>query len=148
MTRRRWGWKLAAILFLVVVAAGLFVAFKAPGAGPGKWLENASLIVSALALFQFGFGWPRLPRLLWRIFGPPFSIVMLFGVARAIGWIGTRMAIRPLTGPEEVGSAFVIVTLLGYALIIVIPLYRLAEWRYLRGNAQDEATAALQDTFA
>src|SRR5438552_17299004 len=127
MSKVPWGWKLAAILFVVIVAVGLSVAVTAPQTTPLKWLENASLLLTAVGLFQYAFGWPRLPRLVWRVFGPIFSVALLSGVASSIGWLGTRLAIRPLTGPEQAGTAFLMIVLLAYALLIIIPLYRLGQ---------------------
>jgi hypothetical protein len=141
-------WKVAAVLFVAIVAVGMVVAITAERVSPLKLLENVALILAAAGLLQYAFGPPRLPLLVWRVFGPLFSLVLLLGVARAIGWLGTRLAIRPLSGPELAGTAFLIVMLLGYALIIVIPLYRLGQWKYLRSDPQSEETAALQDSFA
>jgi hypothetical protein len=149
MKKVAWGWKVAAILFVLMVAAGLAAASTTPGRISGfKWLEYASLAVCAIGLVQYAFGRPRLPRLLWRIFGPIFSLIVVAGLASAIGWLGARLAIRPLTTAEQLGTATVILVLLAYGFAIVVPLYRLAEWKHLKGRAPDEGIASLTDTFA
>jgi hypothetical protein len=53
-----------------------------------------------------------------------------------------------LSTAEQLGTATVILLLLGYGFVILVPLYRLAEWKHLKGRAPDEGIAALTDTFA
>jgi hypothetical protein len=149
MKKVAWGWKPVAILFVLIVVVGFAGAATNPGRASGfKWLEYASVAICAISLVQYAFGRPRVPRLFWRIFGPIFSLVLVAGLASAIGWLGTRLAIRPLSMTEQLGTATVIVLLLGYGFVILVPLYRLAEWKHLKGRAPDEGLASLTDTFA
>jgi len=149
MKKVAWGWKPAAVLFVLIVIAGFAGAATDRGRASGfKWLEYVSMAVCAIGIVQYAFGRPRLPRLFWRIFGPIFSLVLVAGLGSAIGWLGTRLVIRPLSTAEQLGTATVILLLLGYGFVILVPLYRLAEWKHLKGRAPDEGLATLTDTFA
>ena len=149
MKKVAWGWKLVTILFALMVAFGFAAMLGKPAPiTPLKWLEYASMALCALGLIQYAFGVPRLPRWVWRIFGPVFSLVLVAGLGKAIGWLGARLAIRPLSLSEQVATASVALLLLGYGFVILVPLYRLAEWKHLKGRAPDENLATLTDTFA
>ena len=149
MKKAGWGWKLVAILLALMVAFGFATMLgEHKHVTAFKWLEYASMALCTLGLIQYAFGAPRLPRLVWRVFGPIFSIVLVAGLGKSIGWLGALLAIRSLTLSQQVAATFVVLLLLGYGFVSLVPLYRLAEWKHLKGSAPDENLATLTDTFA
>lgn len=82
------------------------------------------------------------------MFGPTFSLAMIWPVASGIGWLATRLAVKRLTLPEQATTASLAAALALYGFVIVVPLYRLGEWKHLSGSAQTAEAVALRDTFA
>jgi hypothetical protein len=147
MKKSHWIWKAVAPL-LCAVSIGDLVTKATISATPGRWAGSIGFAFATIGVLQYAFGWPKLPRLIWRFFGPVFSLLMIWPVASSVGWLGTRLAIKQLSLGEQVATAGLLAMLAIYGLVIVVPLYRLGEWKYLKGNVQTEEAAALQDTFA
>lgn len=150
MEKRRSGWKFAALL----MAVSAFPAILRPRGGSAliNLIADLAVFMCTLGLIQYAFGRPRLPRTLWRIFGPIIALFLIGTGATAIGWLGTRLAIRPLTLPQQVSTAAVMAVVLGYTLMIVIPLLRLGEWRARGlaepGSRQQRYLGGLEQTFS
>jgi len=63
MKKVAWGWKPAAVLFVLIVIAGFAGAATDRGRASGfKWLEYVSMAVCAIGIVQYAFGRPRLPH--------------------------------------------------------------------------------------
>jgi hypothetical protein len=103
MRKRRWGWKCAALLMCLVAIASLVRPGRSGAVANA--IDDIIGVVCAAGLVQYAFGWPRLPRLWWRISGPLISLVLIGKGASMLGWLGTRLAIRPLTFPEQLATA-------------------------------------------
>ena len=130
-------WKVGVVIFSAFVVLDVLLRVVRKDALLSHWLAEASLILAALGSSQFAFGWPKFPRLLWRIFGPFFSLVVAWVAAWAVGWLATRLAIRPLTPGERLTTLGVLLLFLGYGLIVGMPLYRLGEWHRLGAKASE-----------
>jgi hypothetical protein len=139
-------WKLAAVLLSIVAVGDLGVRVASPSS-PGRWAATLGLVIAAVGVTQYAFGWLRIPRLFWRFFGPLFSVVLLWSVARNVGWMGTRLMIRRLSIADQLATVSWLVVLIIYAAAIVVPLYRLGEWNRGRMTAADEEVLRLSDTF-
>jgi hypothetical protein len=127
MKKARWWWKAAAVLMCAFVAGNTIYVASRPQS-PIHFMTELSLVVAALGNLQYAFGWPKLPRLLWRIVGPLYSVAMLWPIGSAIGWLAAGLAIKSLTAADQIGTWFMIGLLAGYVLMIVVPLFRLGEW--------------------
>ena len=137
MPNRHVFWKIGAILF----CSTLSIAVLSPM--PGKSFLAASMvklscILAALGLFQYAFGGPRLPVLLWRVFAPLFLLGWLQLTAFYVGWLATRLVTRTLTGWQQVETGAYLGLYALFAVIITVPLVRLGQWnrlRFPRGSA-------------
>jgi len=109
------------------------------------YLIAGALTLASVGTLQFAFGWPVLPRIVWRTFGPLFSVALIWPLAGTVGYLATRLAIIPLSLGDWAITAGMLVGLSLYTLAIVIPLYRLGEWG--AGRKSDGLTE-LSDTFA
>jgi len=145
--RVRWIWKASAILLCLIGAGDIVVNAAKPHVSLAHWAASAGLALSAIGAVQYAFGQPSMPRLLWRMFGPLFSLVMIWPLASAIGWLVTRLAIKRLTFAEQVGTAAMLTLLALYGVAVVVPLYRLGEWSKSKGEP-NQHLASLSDTFA
>ena len=145
MKKAHWLWKPVSILAL---GLALTQVGKAIGSASGSKFAGLSLTLAAIGLVQYAFGVPRLPRLLWRIFGPLFSVAMIFPVASGVGWLATRLVIKQLTLSEQLATAGMLVLVLGLGLMFVVPLYRLSEWSRASSQKANTELTALSDTFA
>jgi hypothetical protein len=148
MKKAHWGWKLAAILICIFGAGDVIDTAVRRTLSLGAWAEAAALSLAAIGVLQYAFGWPKLPRLVWRIFGPVFSLVMIWPLAVSVGWLATRLAIKQLTLGEQFATAGLLALLAIYGFVVVVPLYRLGQWKHLKGDAATEETAKLRGTFA
>jgi hypothetical protein len=131
MQNRHVFWKIGAMLF----CSTLSIAVLSPM--PGKSFLAASMvklscILAALGLFQYAFGWPRLPILLWRIFAPLFLFGWVQLTAFYVGWLATRLATRTLTGWQQVETVAYLGLYALFGVIMTVPLVRLGEWNRLR----------------
>jgi hypothetical protein len=72
--------------------------------------------------------------------------VMIWPLASSVGWLATRLAIKSLSVAEQATTAGLLVLLALYGTVIVVPLYRLGEWRRLSGEP-DKHVTELADTF-
>lgn len=142
MMKARFGWKVAAVLLSIIAVAAL-AGSVAKGSAV---LSSIELVFAALGAVQYAFGWPKLRRIVWRIFGPFFSLLMVWALARDIGWLGTRLAIKHLTLGEQAETFAALAITAGFGAVVCVPLYRLGEWRRDRDKAL--ALATLSDTFA
>jgi len=121
----------AAVLFSAFVAWEGAIQIWRSGGTLYYCLVEACLALAAVASAQIAFGQPKLPRLVWRIFGPIFSVFIAWTVAWSAGWLATRLAIRPL-GTAEKLTTFTMLSLFAlYALSVVAPLFQLGEWKTL-----------------
>ena len=127
MSKRRLGWKFAAVLMVVLT----LVTMIRPGRSGtvGIILNDILSLVCAIALLQYAFDWPRLPKIWWRIIGPTISLILIGKGASLLGWLATRLAIRPLTTFEQVTTSAAILVIVGYSLMLIIPLLRLGQWQ-------------------
>jgi len=127
MSKRRLGWKFAAVLMVVLT----LVTMIRPGrsGAVGIILNDILSVVCAIALLQYAFDWPRLPRIWWRIMGPTISLILIGKGASLLGWLATRLAIRPLALSEQIATSASILVLVGYSLMLIIPLLRLGQWQ-------------------
>lgn len=150
MSKRRLGWKFAAVLMMVLT----LVTMIRPGRSGtvGIILNDILSVVCAIALLQYAFGWPRLPRIWWRIIGPTISLILIGKGASLLGWLATRLAIRPLTLSEQIATSAAILVLVGYSLMLIIPLLRLGQWQTrLLAEPADKARnrlGTLEHTFS
>ena len=147
MKKAHWTWKAAAVLLCLVAASELLAMLFGRAASSGQWAGSLGLALASVGVVQYAFGAPRLPAIVWRIFGPLFSTVMIWPLASSIGWLGTRLAIKSLTAAEQASTAGLLLLLAIFGIVIVVPLYRLGEWRELSREA-DERLSELSDTFA
>jgi hypothetical protein len=144
MTNARLGWKAAAILLSIIATAAF-----AGSAIKGSAVPSAvALLFAALGAIQYAFGWPRIPRIAWRIFGPIFSLLMAWSVASKVGWLATRLIIIRLTLGEQAVTLGALLITAGFGLIVSVPLYRLGDWSNSQQARERERLAELGDTFA
>jgi hypothetical protein len=148
MSKKRLGWKVAAIFVWFLAAGEIAMTATRPNVSIWVWLKSLGLLFASVGLVQYGFQWPRLPRTVWRIFGPFFSCVMIWALAAAMGWLATRMAVSPTSGEQRAAAAVVLALIAGYGAVIIVPLYRLGEWKHLKDAPASDEITALQDTFA
>jgi hypothetical protein len=148
MEKSHWVWKAVAPLLGVISIGDLIAKAAIPATTAAGWAGSMGLAFATTGVLQYAFGWPKLSRLIWRVFGPMFSLVMIWPLASSVGWLGTRLAVKQLSLGEQVATAGLLATLALYGFILVVPLYRLGEWKYFKGTAQTAEAAALQDTFA
>ena len=145
--KSHWVWKLLAVLLSIVAAGDLVSAAIEPDdscIAP----DRQRLAFAAVGSVQYAFGWPRIPRNVWRVFGTLFSTVMIWPLASSAGWLATRLAIKRLTLAEQASTAGLLIVLAVYALAVVVPLYRLGDWGDRKSKTEGEALAELTDTFA
>jgi hypothetical protein len=147
MKKAHWIWKAVAPL-LCLASFGDLIAKAAVSTTLTRWAGSIGFAFATIGVTQYAFGWPKPPRLIWRMFGPVFSLVMIWPVASSVGWLGTRLAVKQLSLGEQIATAGLLATVALYGFVIVVPLYRLGEWNNLNGNAQTAEATALQDTFA
>lgn len=138
MKQRNWAWKVGVLLFAAVPAFDLGYRLYHSDFAPAHLILSVLVLSASVASIQFAFGVPKLPRILWRIFGPPFACLVAWMAAWAVGWLVTRLAIRPLTALEQLWTAATLLLVAGYGLIVVLPLYWLGEWQRI-GPDQPEA---------
>ena len=148
MKKPHWVWKVVGSLLCVASIGDLIAKSAFSITTPAAWAGSIGFAFATLGVLQYAFGWPKLPRLVWRIFGPVFSALMIWPVASSVGWLGTRLAVKQLSLGEQAATAGLLVGTGLYGFVIVVPLYRLGEWNYFKGKAQTAEVAALQDTFA
>lgn len=144
MTSARLGWKAAGILLSIIATA----AFAGSAIKGSSIASAAALLFASLGAVQYAFGWPRMPRIVWRIFGPIFSLLMVWSLASKVGWLGTRLAIIRLTPGEQAVTRGALLITAGFGLIVAVPLYRLGDWGNSKLAAERERLAELGDTFA
>lgn len=146
MKKSHWVWKPASILVCVVSAGGLLLGLTQPTVA--YYAVSSALAFASLGTVQFAFGWPRFPRRAWRIFGPLFSVAMMWPLAETVGWLATRLAIRKLSHADQLVTGSTLVALIGFTLAIVVPLYRLGDWANSHARRDSDALTELSDTFA
>jgi len=122
-------WRRAAVLFAAFVAWEVAIRMWRSGGSSFYWIVDACLVLAAVASAQLAFGQPKVPRLVWRIFGPLFSVFIAWTVAWSVGWLATRLAVRPLTVTEKLTTFAMLSMFVAYAFAVLIPLYELGEWR-------------------
>ncbi len=144
MKRGRFGWKVGAVLISILSLA----SFAGSALKGSTLLSSAGLVFASTGMIQYAFGWPKFPRSLWRVFGPIFSILMIWSLARGIGWLGTRLVVRQLTPGAQAATVGALIMTAAFGAIVFVPLYRLCEWKHFKQKAQTAEAAALQDTFA
>ena len=138
MKKARLGWKVSAVLLSIIVLAAC-IGNVVAGA---HLVDSLALVVATMGVLQYAFGWPRLPQVVWRVFGPIFSLLMIWSVARSVGWFATRLAIKQLTTGQQAATLAALLAIAILGVVFVVPLYRLCDWRARR--RQDE----FFDTFA
>jgi hypothetical protein len=148
MKKSHWVWKAVAPLLCLFSVGDLASKAATTSVSLAGWAGSLGVAFAAVGTVQYAFGWPKLPRLIWRVFGTCFAVLMIWPLASGIGWLATRLAIKQLTLGEQVATVSLIATLALYGFVIVVPLYRLGDWKHLKGTPQTAEAAALQDTFA
>src|SRR5438270_1334511 len=104
MKKAHWWWKAVAPLLCVVSTVDMIAKAAKSYESPVGWAGSLGLAVATVGVVQYAFGWPRVPRLVWRIFGPPFSMIIVWQFASAVGWFGTRLVIKHLSLAEQLGT--------------------------------------------
>lgn len=136
-------WKPASILVCLIALGGLALGLFDPTLQ--YYFVAGALTLASVGTLQFAFGWPVLPRILWRTFGPLFSIALIWPLAGTVGYLATRLAIIHLSLADWAITAGMLVGLSLYTLAIVMPLYRLGEWG---AGRKSNSLSELRDTFA
>ena len=133
-------WKLGSLAFGAMVIIGV----TAPGitTTPVNWFYSAMLLAAALGTHQYAFGWPSLPILWWRLFGPAFSLLWLHSSGFAVGFVGTWLAIRDLDAVRIAAGLIVIGAYLLATAAALVPLFRLGHWAAVGRKAASVASPA------
>jgi len=133
-------WKLGAMLYCSILPYPLFDPMSDWSPLAASVLK-LSFLVAAFGVFQFAFGWPRLPVWLWRIFAPPFLFGWLKFTGFSVGWLATRLATRNLTIWAHIDTAAYLALYALLAVVVAVPLISLGRWRELRLPGSKQASA-------
>jgi hypothetical protein len=144
MMKARFGWKVAAVL-LSIIAAAAFIGSVRKGSA---LLSSVELALAAIGAIQYAFDWPKIPRAVWRVFGPLFSILMIWTLAWRLGWLGTRLAVRQLNLAEQAGTIAALIVTATFGAVVFFPLYRLGDWGNKSDRRDGERLTELTDTLA